>query len=109
MVLQAFSWAQYYPETYPGAPFPSRAEMQKMRDLAITHGEPGMLLWYAYNDILDSANPKSTGRRARGGLRPPHPDAGHPLALRRATASRSASRSAPIPSCARSGSWSTAS
>ena len=72
MVLQAFSWAQYYPQTYPGAPFPTRGEMQRMRDLAITHGEPDMLLWYAYNDVLESRDPAGNWADVRAAAFAPH-------------------------------------
>ena len=72
MVLQAFSWAQYYPETYPSAPFPTRSEMLKMRDLAITHGQPGMLLWYAYNDVLETADPAGHWADVRAAAFAPH-------------------------------------
>ena len=72
MVLQAFSWAQYYPTVYPDAPFPTRAEMQKMRDLAISHGEPGMLFWYSYNDVLESADPDGGWADVREAAFAPH-------------------------------------
>jgi hypothetical protein len=72
MVLQAFSWEQYYPTVYPGAPFPTRAEMLKMRDLAITHGQPGMLLWYAYNDVLDSSDPAGHWADVKAAAFAPH-------------------------------------
>ena len=53
-VLQAFSWSDYEP-----APdrFPTRAEMQSMRDMAISSGDPQMMLWYAFNDVMDSSDP----------------------------------------------------
>ena len=53
-VLQAFSWSEYEP-----APdrFPTRAEMQSMRDMAISSGDPQMMLWYAFNDVMDSSDP----------------------------------------------------
>jgi hypothetical protein len=54
-VLQAFSWSEYDPSFADR--FPKRAEMQAMRDMAITAGDPQMLLWYAYNDIMDSSDP----------------------------------------------------
>ena len=54
-VLQAFSWSQYWP-SYPDR-FPTRGEMQTMRDLAIGSGDPQMLLWYAFNDVMDSSDP----------------------------------------------------
>jgi hypothetical protein len=55
-VLQAFSWDEYDP-SYPDR-FPTRTEMQNMRDQAITSGDPQMLLWYAYNDVMDSSDPQ---------------------------------------------------
>jgi hypothetical protein len=54
-VLQAFSWSEYDP-SYADR-FPTRSEMQTMRDAAITGGDPQMLLWYAYNDVMDSSDP----------------------------------------------------
>jgi hypothetical protein len=54
-VLQAFSWSEYDP-SYADR-FPTRSEMQSMRDAAITSGDPQMLLWYAYNDVVDSSDP----------------------------------------------------
>jgi hypothetical protein len=55
LVLQAFSWSQYY----QGRPvrFPTRDEMQQMRDLALAHGDPDMVLWYAFNDLMDMDQP----------------------------------------------------
>ncbi len=55
-VLQAFSWSSYE----AGAPdrFPTRGEMQSMRDQAISAGNPQMMLWYAYNDVMRSSNPQ---------------------------------------------------
>ena len=72
MVLQAFSWDQYYPSVYPGARFPSRAEMQKMRDLAISHGQPGMLFWYSYNDVMESGDPHGIWTDVREAAFAPH-------------------------------------
>jgi hypothetical protein len=37
--------------------FPSRSEMQQMRDMAIGSGDPQMLLWYAFNDVMRSSHP----------------------------------------------------
>ena len=83
MVLQAFSWEQYYPSVYGGAPFPTRGEMQRMRDLAITHGQPGMLLWYAYNDVLESSDPAGNWANVRAAAFGPHIEIQRrPLALR---------------------------
>ena len=54
-VLQAFSWSEYDPSFADR--FPTRTEMQAMRDMAISAGEPQMMLWYAFNDVMDSSNP----------------------------------------------------
>jgi hypothetical protein len=54
-VLQAFSWSEYDP-SYADR-FPSRDEMQTMRDMAISAGDPQMMLWYAFNDVMDSSDP----------------------------------------------------
>ena len=57
MVLQAFSWSQYDPETYPPR-YPSTRTLRAMRDAAIRHAHPAMLLWYSYQDILRSDDPQ---------------------------------------------------
>lgn len=72
MVLQAFSWQQYYPSTYPNARFPTRSEMQQMRDLAITHGQPSMVLWYAYHDVLESSDPAGNWANLKAAAFAPH-------------------------------------
>jgi hypothetical protein len=54
-VLQAFSWSEYEPSADR---FPTRGEMQSMRDMAISEGAPQMMLWYAFNDVMDSSNPQ---------------------------------------------------
>ena len=53
-VLQAFSWSEYEPAADL---FPTRGQMQSMRDMAISSGDPQMLLWYAFNDVMDSSDP----------------------------------------------------
>ncbi len=71
-VLQAFSWSEYDP-SYADR-FPSRAEMQTMRDTAISDGDPQMMLWYAFNDVMDSSNPAANWEEREGGrLRPLRP------------------------------------
>jgi hypothetical protein len=54
-VLQAFSWSEY--DAGAADRFPTRTEMQSMRDQAISSGDPQMLLWYAFNDVMDSSDP----------------------------------------------------
>ena len=54
-VLQAFSWSEY--ESGAADRFPTRGEMQTMRDSAIAAGNPQMMLWYAFNDVMDSSDP----------------------------------------------------
>lgn len=54
-VLQAFSWDSY--DSSMADRFPTRSEMQQMRDMAIGSGDPQMLLWYAFNDVMRSSNP----------------------------------------------------
>jgi hypothetical protein len=63
LVLQAFSWSQY--RTDLPSRFPTRDEMLQMRNLAIRHGEPDVLLWYAYNDIVESDSPASNWENVR--------------------------------------------
>lgn len=63
MVLQAFSWGQYpggwgcsqYPSTCTA--FPTEAQMEQMRNLALQNGHLQMILWYSYYNILRSDNP----------------------------------------------------
>jgi hypothetical protein len=54
-VLQAFSWDSY--DSSMADRFPTRSEMQQMRDMAIGSGDPQILLWYAFNDVMRSSNP----------------------------------------------------
>jgi hypothetical protein len=63
LVLQAFSWSQYRSDLAPR--FPTRDEMLRMRNLAIRHGEPDLLFWYAFNDILDSDSPATNWDNVR--------------------------------------------
>lgn len=61
MVLQAFSWSQYSVEpSLPG--YPSSRALRAMRDAAIRHAHPAMILWYSYQDILRSDNPERRWR-----------------------------------------------
>lgn len=55
LVLQAFSWSQYYPDR--PVRFPTREEMRRMRDLALDHGDPDMVFWYAFNDLMEMDRP----------------------------------------------------
>jgi hypothetical protein len=63
MVLQAFSWSQYRPPDEAARPaaspsrYPTAATMRAMRDAAVRHANPSMILWYSYQDILRSDNP----------------------------------------------------
>ncbi|MGC1852012.1 MAG: hypothetical protein WA687_06195 [Solirubrobacterales bacterium] len=57
MVLQAFSWSQYRPTAAP-AGYPTARNLRKMRDAAIRNGEPSLILWYSYQDILRSDRPQ---------------------------------------------------
>jgi hypothetical protein len=62
MVLQAFSWTQYYPQarcsSYPDcAPYPSVEEMQQMLSMVLENSHPRLILWYSFFDILRSDNP----------------------------------------------------
>lgn len=56
MVLQAFSWSQYQPAI--PATFPTRRQMQVMRDAALRCSDPAMILWYSYQDIQRSDSPQ---------------------------------------------------
>ena len=57
LVLQAFSWSNY-PNVgpWPAPHWPSRAEMRRMRDLAIRAADPSLILWYSYFDIRKAAD-----------------------------------------------------
>lgn len=57
VVLQAFSWSQYRPASLAPA-YPSERTLESMRDAAIRQGEPSMILWYSYQDILRSDHPQ---------------------------------------------------
>ncbi len=65
LVLQSFSWSQY-PDANPDVCFPfpdcatspSRQELREMRNLAIDRGNPELLLWYSYFDIMRSDDPR---------------------------------------------------
>jgi peptidoglycan/xylan/chitin deacetylase (PgdA/CDA1 family) len=57
MVLQAFSWSQYRPEALPPL-YPSGGSLLAMRNAAIRHADPAMILWYSYQDILRSDRPR---------------------------------------------------
>jgi hypothetical protein len=70
LVMQAFSWSQYEPQG--STLFPTRAEMLRMRNLGIRHGDPNLILWYAYNDILDSADAKAHWQDLRAAAFAPH-------------------------------------
>lgn len=62
MVLQAFSWTQYYPPArctpYPAcAAFPTRNQMTEILNYTLEHSNPRLVLWYHYPDILKSDRP----------------------------------------------------
>lgn len=60
MVLQAFSWGEYPDATWACSPFPKCArfptknEMQLMRDLVINNAQVQFILWYSFFDIVNS-------------------------------------------------------
>jgi hypothetical protein len=60
MVLQTFSWSQYRPGSPPR--YPGSRSLLAMRDAAIRHTNPAMILWYSYQDILRSDAPKQRWR-----------------------------------------------
>jgi hypothetical protein len=62
MVLQAFSWTQYYPPArcspWPDcAPYPTVDEMQQLLSMVLQNSHPQLILWYSYFDIRRSDNP----------------------------------------------------
>lgn len=56
VVLQAFSWSQY--RAGASSPYPDQRGMRAMRDAAIRHADPALILWYSYQDILRSDRPR---------------------------------------------------
>lgn len=78
MVLQAFSWSQYAPGARP-ALYPTAADLRAMRDAAIRHAHPSLILWYSYQDILRSDEPRRRWRDlVRAAFAPgPPTDAAH--------------------------------
>jgi hypothetical protein len=57
IVLQAFSWSQYRPAG--GVPrYPGERALRAMRDAAIRHADPSLILWYSYQDIVRSDHPQ---------------------------------------------------
>jgi hypothetical protein len=76
MVLQAFSWSQYAPSDF--APrYPSQRSLREMRDAAIDHAHPTMILWYSYQDILRSDRPEDHWRNLVRAALTPLPDLQH--------------------------------
>lgn len=61
MALQAFSWSQYAPDNHPPL-YPTSDSLRAMRDAAIRHAHPAMILWYSYQDILRSDDPQRRWR-----------------------------------------------
>jgi hypothetical protein len=70
LVLQAFSWSQYDPSFAPR--FPTRGEMRWMRDAAISHGNPDMVLWYSYNDLFTFDSPEARWSDLKAAAFAPH-------------------------------------
>jgi len=99
MVLQAFSWSQYRPSAGPSpaptrAGFPSRHKLTAMRNAAIRHADPAMILWYSYQDILRSDDPNGhLHDLSRAAFGDPNAKKGKPV--RRAHASSNAGKSLP--------------
>ena len=56
MVLQAFAWSQYRPAPVPL--YPAEERLRAMRDAAIRHARPSLILWYSYQDIMRSDHPR---------------------------------------------------
>jgi hypothetical protein len=61
MVLQAFSWSQYKQDALPPR-YPNARTLRTMRDAAIRHAHPALILWYSYHDILRSDDPRRRWR-----------------------------------------------
>jgi hypothetical protein len=62
IVLQAFSQVRYadVPLCFPWpacAPFPSYAQMKAQRDQVLANSRPAIILWWTYQDILQTENP----------------------------------------------------
>lgn len=71
IVLQAFSWSQYRPGTPPA--YPSPARLLAMRNAAIRHGNPAMILWYSFQDIVRSDAPQQRWSELRRAAFSPYP------------------------------------
>jgi hypothetical protein len=69
-VLQAFSWSSY--DAGAADRFPTRSEMQDMRDQAIASGNPQMMLWYAYNDVMRSSDPQGNWNEVKAAAFAPY-------------------------------------
>lgn len=70
MVLQAFSWSQYAPGARP-VRYPTAGDLRAMRNAAVRHAHPSLILWYSYQDILRSDHPQRRWRDlVRAALRP---------------------------------------
>jgi hypothetical protein len=65
IVLQSFSWDQYPDVGAPSPRWPTRSEMRRMRDLAISAAHPRLLLWYSFFDVERSADPARHWRNLR--------------------------------------------
>ena len=81
MVLQSFSWSQYGARA--DAPFPTRRQMRRMRDAAIRHGSPSMLLWYSFNDVFRYRHPRAHWRDLRRAAFSPYSPKAEPHGARR--------------------------
>ncbi len=74
MVVQAFSYAQYPNElvtTY--AQWPTEADMLAMRNAAIQQGDPQLLLWYSFYDVMRSTDPTQNWNDLRAAAFAPLP------------------------------------
>ena len=94
MVLQSFDWASYPQSEAARAGstrWPTREEMRRMRDIAISGSSPpSLVLWYSYYDLQSSEDPASHWRDLTWATFGPEPAAAAPPSSPRTRRSRSA-------------------
>jgi hypothetical protein len=105
LILQAFSWGQCSADAQASgnttaARYPTAAEMLAMRDAALQHSAPKLLLWYDFDETAgwpagempaDCSAPSDTGRRLAAltaAVSAPYPSAAPTASTARAHAAR---------------------
>jgi hypothetical protein len=78
MVLQAMSWELYPDHNATFRRWPTADEIRTMRDLALEHGRPSLLLWYSYFDVASSPDAERHWADLLTGAFAPLPDPAPP-------------------------------